>query len=100
MWFTHYNQLGLLKGSSPAGEGTTLTAQDLANIRDVVWQKEIEAGFEAQQIMRGLASALLGLASGLDISEPVFKGLDTTTDRIVSKTDKSGNRLTITLDLS
>ena len=98
MWFTHYNQLGLIKGSS--GGTTTLTSQDLANVRDVVWEKEIEAGFEAKQMMRLFASALAGVVSGMADEKPVFLGLDGSTERIVGQTDKKGNRLTITLDLN
>jgi len=97
MWFTHYSQLGLLKGAS-AGD-TTLTEQDLASIRDVVWEKEIEGGFEAQQLMRLFAAALGGLVSGMDSDTPTFIGVDGSTQRIIGKTDK-GNRITITLDLN
>jgi len=99
LWFTHYSQLGLLKGAS-AGT-TTLTSTDLANIRDVVWQKEIDSGYEAQQLMRLFAAVLGGLVGGMKGGEPAFRNLGNTKDVIKMTTDKKGNRIAvITLDLS
>lgn len=64
-------------------EGTTaeagLTPTGIAN---QVWAKVIEAGFSAEQIMRLLAAATAGSATGLEGANPQFTGLDGSTVRI------------------
>jgi hypothetical protein len=63
--------------------GTTaeagLTPTGIAN---AVWQKVIEQGFTAEQIVRLLAAYAAGEASGLEGANPQFIGLDGTTVRI------------------
>ena len=53
-----------------------------AGIATSVWAKVIEAGFSADQILRILAAQAAGAATGLEGSNPQFKGLDGTTTRI------------------
>lgn len=90
MWFSHYSQLNLLKGASSGG--ATLTDTDLANIRDVVWEKQIESGYEAQELMRLFASVLGGLLSQVGNQTPEFYSLDHTKIRVKYATDGTGNR--------
>jgi hypothetical protein len=63
--------------------GTTaesgLTPTGIAN---AVWQKVIEAGYSADQILRLLAAHSAGAATGLEGANPQFMGLDGVTTRI------------------
>lgn len=60
-------------------------------IRDAVWSAIIESGFTSAQILKLIASATQGAATGLESGNPVFKSLDGTTDRITG-TYTSGTR--------
>ncbi len=55
------------------------------------WTEVIESGYTAAQILRLIAAAVQGDASGLESGAPTFKGLDGTTDRITA-TYGSGTR--------
>lgn len=68
--------LGWLSGTT-AESGLTPTG-----IANAVWQKVIEAGFTADQVLRIIAAQAAGAATGLEGSNPQFKGLDGTTTRI------------------
>lgn len=46
------------------------------------WTEVIESGFTAAQVLRLIAAAVQGNATGLEDGTPTFKGLDGTTDRI------------------
>lgn len=73
-------------GGTTAESG--LTPNGIAN---AVWQKVIEAGFTAEQIVRLLAAYAAGEATGLEGANPQFTGLDGTTLRI-DGTYSSGTR--------
>ena len=49
------------------------------------WTEVIESGYTAAQILRLIAAAVQGNASGLEDGTPTFKGLDGTTDRIEAR---------------
>ncbi len=55
------------------------------------WTEVIESGFTAAQILRLIAAAVQGNATGLEDGTPTFKGLDGATDRITA-TYNSGTR--------
>jgi hypothetical protein len=55
------------------------------------WTEVIESGLTAAKILRLIAAAVQGDATGLENGSPVFKGLDGTTDRITA-TYVSGTR--------
>ncbi len=78
--------------------GTTaeagLTPTGIAN---AVWQRVIEAGFTAEQIVRILAAYAAGEATGLEGANPQFTGLDGTTLRI-DGTYAAGTRTIDSLD--
>jgi len=104
MFLTHICQLNLLKGASPADAPTTLTDQDIANIkiatRDAVWQAVLDGPYTAEQLMRLFASALGGKIEGLP-THPVIKSVDGTKIRMEWVTDDQGNRIrALTLDLT
>lgn len=73
-------------------EGTTaeagLTTTGIAN---AVWQKVIESGYTAEQIVRLLAAFAAGDATGLEGGNPQFTGLDGSTLRI-DGSYSAGNR--------
>jgi len=58
---------------------TELSPQALAS---AVWERAIEAGYTAEQILRGLAAVGMGAATGLDGANPRFTGLDGATTRV------------------
>lgn len=64
------------------------------------WSKELEGTYTAEEIMRLMASALLGKASGLGTNHPIFRDLLDTVNRIDAITDINGNRNSVTLDAS
>lgn len=68
--------VGWLSGTT-AESGLTPTG-----IANAVWQKVIEQGFTAEQIIRILAAYAAGEATGLEGSNPQFTGLDGATVRI------------------
>lgn len=69
------------------------------SVAAAVWATIIESTYSATQLMRGFASALLGKASGLP-TNPAYRDMADTKDRIVASTDTNGNRTSVTRDLS
>ncbi len=63
------------------------------------WTEVIESGYTAAQILKLIAAAVQGDASGLESGAPVFKGLDGTTDRITA-TYSSGTRTVTDRDVT
>jgi len=64
------------------------------------WTEVIESGYTAAEIMRLIAAAVAGKASGADSNTPTFRDLGDTKDRISAVTDDNGNRTSITYDAS
>lgn len=62
------------------------------------WTEIIESGLTAAEILRIVAAALAGEVSGAGSGVETFKGLDGTTDRIVSTVDDDGNRTSVVVD--
>ena len=65
-----------------------------------VWAELMDGTRSAVQFMRGFAAALLGKASGLDLSAPKYRNIGDTKNVIDATTDADGNRSAVTLDLS
>lgn len=61
------------------------------------WTEVIESGYTAAQILRLIAAAVQGDATGLEDGTPTFKGLDGTTDRVTG-TYVAGVRTVTTRD--
>jgi hypothetical protein len=61
------------------------------------WIEVIESGLTAAEILRLIAAAVQGNATGLEDGSPVFKGLDGTTDRITA-TYVAGTRVITSRD--
>lgn len=62
------------------------------------WSQVIESGLTASQVMRILSASLVGKVSGAGTGTETFKGVDGTTNRVVSVVDSNGNRLSVTLN--
>lgn len=90
------NSAGLQIVSTPTNvvTGTALTASETAN---AVWGKVLET-LTAEEMMRVMSSVLAGKVSGAGTGTETFKGIDGTTDRVVSTVDVDGNRTAITLN--
>lgn len=79
--------------SQPVQAITVNTASEVAS---GVWEHVVESTYTAEQIMRLMGAVLAGTVSGAGTGTETFKGLDTSTNRIVATVDSSGNRLSIT----
>jgi hypothetical protein len=66
-------------------------------LRDAVWNAVLESGFSSSDILRLIAAATQGSATGLESGSPVFKSLDGTKDRIVG-TYSTGTRTVTSRD--
>jgi hypothetical protein len=90
------NQVSLIVGNSAgliAVEGSG-SAPSVAQI----WGRQVEGSYTAEQILRIMAAALAGKASGAEGTNPKFRDLADTKDRIDATTDQYGNRSVVTLD--
>lgn len=65
---------------------------------DQIWQRSIEDGMTAEQMMRIIFAALAGVTSGIGTSTENYMALDGTTPRISATFDSSNNRTALTLD--
>ena len=65
-----------------------------------MWAKVIESGFTAEEILKVMTAVLAGTVTGAGSGVEAFKGLDTTTDRVVSTVDADGNRSSVILNVS
>ena len=64
----------------------------------VIWQRLLEGGYSAEELMRIIASAMAGKASGMETDTPAFRDINDTKDRINAITDIHGNRTSVVLD--
>lgn len=62
------------------------------------WTEIIESGLSAAEILRIIASVLAGEVSGAGTGTETFKGLDGSTERVISTVDSSGNRTAVAVD--
>ena len=80
----------LINGLQPVSEGV-----------EILTQKDgIETGFSLQAALRIVLAAVAGKASGLNVNLPVYRDVNDLKDRITAVTDASGNRITVTVDVS
>ena len=84
----------------PAAELVLGGGADPAAIAIAVWQKILEGGLTAEEIMKVMGAVLAGTVSGAGSGIETFKGLDKTTDRVVSTVDADGNRSSVILNVS
>ena len=95
MWFTHYSQLGLLKGASE-DVTATLNSADVT----LIWNKDIGDGYTAIELMRMMSAVLLGKNSGLTETGGTtpYLSIDGSKARVTGTVDKYGNRTNVDLD--
>lgn len=75
---------------------TVLSPNSLAT---AVWQRVIEAGYSAEEVLRLIAAVTAGDATGLESGSPSFEGIDETTIRVAG-TYSGGTRNVTTRDAS
>jgi hypothetical protein len=73
---------------------------DINNMPTSVWDRVIETGHNAKQMMRLFASVLLGKLSGAGTDTETFRDINDTKDRVVATVDEAGNRTNIERDAS
>lgn len=71
-----------------------------ADAIDEIHDEVIEGTTTFRQMMRGVASALFGKASGLATTTAVYRDIGDTKDRITATVDADGNRSAVTKDLT
>lgn len=75
-------------------DNVSLAASAVDEIHDEV----VEGSYTFRQLVRLMASALLGKASGLATTTAVYRDLGDAKDRITATVDVDGNRTAVTLD--
>lgn len=77
------------------------TAPDsAATIAAAVWATVIDGTNSAIKLMRGLAAAMLGKASGLETTNAKYRNIADSKNVIDATVDADGNRTAVTLDLT
>ena len=67
---------------------------------DAILDDAVDGAATLRQLVRGMAAALLGKASGMAANAPVFRDVNDTKNRVSATTDTDGNRTAVTLDLT
>ena len=65
---------------------------------DKVWEKVIDAGYTAEEILKIMAAVLAGESSGAGTGTVTFKSIDGIKDRVIADVDGTGNRTAVVLD--
>ena len=78
----------------------TAYATALAAEVDAVWDEQVDGTVTARQSVRLQNSALAGKASGLATTTAVYRDLADSKDRLTAVVDASGNRTSVTRDLT
>ena len=71
-----------------------------ADAVDEIIDEVIVGSYTLRQILRGIAAALLGKASGMDTTTAVLRAADDSKAVITATVDANGNRTAVTLDLT
>ena len=69
-----------------------------AEIAAAVWQRVIENGLTAEQMLRIVAAPLSGTATGIGSATERYYSRDGTKPRVTATFDAAGNRLTVDVD--
>lgn len=91
------NATGVISVSGDANVEGDTGFPTVDQISSSVWEKIIEAGYTAEEVLKLIGAVHLGTSAGFPTS-PVFKGLDGTTTRVNGSVDGSGNRTSVTLN--
>jgi hypothetical protein len=71
---------------------------DYDALSDAIGNRDLEAGITYDELFRIIGAVLAGSVSGAGTGVETFKGLDGTTDRVVSTNDTAGNRTNVVVD--
>jgi hypothetical protein len=74
------------------------SAETAAAVKTIIDAANTLDGKTLQQVLRYMAAAVAGKASGAGTGTETFKGLDGTTSRITATVDTDGNRTAIVYD--
>jgi hypothetical protein len=95
------NQVSLIIGNS-AGLITVATGgvagPTAGDIAVAVWQRALESGITAEQMLRIMLAALAGTSQDTGTSIERYFGIDKTTARLTATFDKLGNRSSVVID--
>jgi hypothetical protein len=75
--------------------GSGPTAADIAA---AVWQRAIESGLTAEQMLRIMLAPLAGKATGVGTGAEIYLAQDGLTARVTASFDASGNRASVAVD--
>jgi hypothetical protein len=84
--------IGHMSGST--ADGGALTGESIAS---AVWERIVDAGYTAEEILRIIAAVTAGKSSG-GPGSPVFRDLGDTKDRVSGTADADGNRSAASYD--
>lgn len=87
----------LPKGRARPGAIIRVNTLSQDDVTGAVLEAEVESGYSLKQILRLMASVVLGRASG-GPSSPVFRDINNTKNRVTGTADSSGNRTAATYD--
>lgn len=92
-----FNRIGAPVSSSISADIASIPTLNGAYLLDT--PDGIETGVTLRRGLRGMLSALLGKASGVGTTNPIFRDTNDTKNRINAVVDQSGNRYSVMLDL-
>lgn len=74
------------------------TGPSAAQVADAVWQRAIESGLTAEQMLRIMLAPLAGKADGIGSSVERYMAQNGTTPRVTTTFDTAGNRTAVLVD--
>jgi len=80
---------------SSSGGGTGASAQEIA---DAVWQRVVESGLTAEQMLRIIMAPLAGKADGIGTTTERYFAQDGVTPRVTATFDAQSNRISTTVN--
>lgn len=84
------------KTAAQAGDAMNLTAAAV----DAIIDEAVEGSYTLRQALRVILAVLAGKVSGMNSLTPVFRDINDTKNRVTASTDASGNRTSVTLDVT
>jgi hypothetical protein len=73
-------------------------APSAAQVADAVWQRAIESGLSAEQLLRIMLAPLAGKADGIGSPTERYMAQNGTTPRVTTTFDTAGNRTVVLVD--
>jgi len=74
-----------------------LKADAVTEIADAILDEAVVGSYTLRQLLKVMAAALAGKATGGGTTTVTFRGVDDTSDVIVATVDANGNRSAVTL---